>query len=87
MRCKYGFCIVCDKEIAKRCSGCDARKPTEDYTEVQLQWSNGSKMQMACCVECSRDAIWKADKAALTRAVQEAWDAEHGSYDPAVVIV
>lgn len=87
MRCEFGYCIVCDKEIASKCSGCSRRAPNGSYTEVQMNWSNGTKMQMAVCVECSPERIWKADKDAMTKAVWEAWDKTGQKYDKEIVLV
>lgn len=87
MKCERGRCLVCEKEIAKKCSGCDAMTNTQDYTEIELNWSNGSRMRMAVCINCSKDKIWKADKTEMTHAIWDAWDKENGKYDKEVVLV
>lgn len=87
MKCEFGVCIVCEKEIATKCPTCSKRSPSEDYTEVQLNWSNGSKMQTAACLDCSKEKVWKADKTELTHAIWDAWDRSNQSYDREVVIV
>lgn len=87
MKCEYGFCVCCDKEITSKCSSCDYKKPNGDYTEVLLPWSNGSKMSMAVCLGCAPEKIWKADKKELTRAVWDAWDKKGHTYDKEIVIV
>lgn len=88
MRCEYGYCLICDKEIAKKCETCETRKPTDDYTEVQLQWSNGSKMNTAVCVECATQGrVHSADRMEMTKAVWKAWERQGGSYDPTVTLV
>lgn len=87
MRCEYGFCIVCDKEIASKCSGCDTRKPNGQYTEVMLSWSNGSRMSMAVCLDCAPHKIWKTDKKVLTQAVWDAWDKKGHTYDKEIILV
>jgi len=51
-----------------------------------IPWTNGSRMQMACCVACSKGPIWKADKMEMTKAVWAAWDKEGGTYDKEIVI-
>lgn len=87
MRCEYGFCIVCDAEIAPKCGDCSTRKPGGNYTEVELKWSNGARMTTAVCIPCSKDQIWKADKTELTKAVWAAWDRQGHQYDKNIVIV
>jgi hypothetical protein len=87
MRCEFGYCIVCDKEIAPGCGTCGVRKPGPDYTEVQLSMSNKSKMNMACCADCAKDAIWKADKAEMTKALHWKWNKMGHPYDASVMII
>lgn len=89
MKCEHGFCCVCEKEIAKATEEGGPRKPTNDYTEVQVEWSNGSRMQVAVCVDCAKSHAWATPEAkkGLTIAHWEAWDKQGGKYDPKVVIV
>lgn len=87
MKCELGLCIVCDKEIMSKCSGCDAKKRNGEYTEVLLPWSNGSKMAMAVCTDCAPEKVWKADKIEMTKAVWDAWDKKHHTYSKEIVLV
>ncbi len=87
MKCEYGFCLVCEKEIAPRCGKCDSRKPGNQYTEVFLTWSNGSKMKTAVCIECAKKKVWDADKQELTQAIWDAWDRVKAPYSKEIVIV
>lgn len=87
MKCEYGYCLVCEKEIAKSCGTCSTRKPTNDYTEIQLLWSNGSKMATAVCIDCAKGPVWKADKPGMTKAIWDAWDKMNHTYDKEIVIV
>lgn len=87
MKCEFGYCLVCEKEIAPKCGSCEARRPGGQYTEVQLNWSNGSRMNVAVCLDCSKDKVWVADKVAMTQAHFDAWDKCAGQYDREVVIV
>lgn len=88
MKCEKGLCLVCEKVIAEPCGHCgNAWKNNEQYTHVQLQWSNGSRMDVPVCVGCSKDAVWKADKMAMTQAIWDAWDRLGGTYDKAVTLV
>lgn len=85
LRCEFGYCINCDKEIAPKDES-GKRRTGAEYTEVMIPWTNGSRMQMACCVACSKGPIWKADKMEMTKAVWAAWDKEGGTYDKEIVI-
>ncbi len=85
MKCHSGYCLTCDKEIAPVVNG--KRRPGNQYTEVFLDWSNGSRMRTAVCVDCAKANIWTADRSEMTKAIQEAWDAQGGTYDKAVVLV
>lgn len=87
MKCEYGLCLVCEKEIAKPCGECGVKKPTNDYTEVELTWSNGSKMATAVCTECAPERVWKADKDEMTKAVWAAWDKLKHPYSKEIVLV
>lgn len=88
MKCEYGYCLNCEKEIVPSCAGCNGRqKPNEHYTEIELSWSNGSRMKTAVCIDCAHGPIWAADKQELTQAVWDAWDKSSQTYDKEVVIV
>ena len=89
MKCEFGFCLVCDKEIVPACKECGTRKLTKSspYTEVQLPWSNGSRMNVAVCVDCASGPVWKADKKELTQAIWDKWDQMGHNYDKGIVLV
>jgi len=89
MKCEFGFCSVCEKEIAPACPQCSTRKPGSDYTEVEMAWSNGAKMKIAVCVACAVANAHHTQKAKehLTKAHHDHWDKHHGKYDKAVVLV
>lgn len=88
MKCEYGYCLNCEKEIVPICPTCKtARAPNENYTEVELKWSNGAKMKTAVCIQCAKGPIWKADRKSLTQAVWDAWDKSNGDYSKEVVLV
>lgn len=89
MRCEFGYCMVCDREIAKTCTACGAKSKTSEYTEVQVEWSNGSKMQIAICISCAtRHAFATPEaKAGITRAHWDAWNKTGGKYDKEIVVV
>jgi hypothetical protein len=89
MKCEFGYCMLCEKEIAPPCGHCGSRKPGSQYTEVEVQWSNGSIMKIAVCVDCAVKNAHAADvaKDGLTKAHQAHWEKQGGTYDKAVVIV
>lgn len=87
MRCEWGYCLVCDKSLADDCSGCGKKKTNAFYTEIQMPWSNGSKMNVAVCTECAQGRAWKADKMEMTKAIWDAWDKQGARYDKGVTLV
>ncbi len=89
MRGEFGYCVVCDKEIAKQCESCTHKKPTRDYSEVQVEWSNGSKMKVAVCVSCASSHAWATEegKRIITQAHWDVWESRGGKYDKEIVIV
>lgn len=85
MKCKKGLCLICEKEIATPCSHCQKSwTNTEHYTEVQLSWTNGSKMATAVCVDCSKGPVWTANRDEMTQAIWNEWDRLGATYDKAV---
>lgn len=89
MRAEYGYCMICDKEIAKKCSGCDAKVKTNDYTEVEVQWTSGAKMKIGVCIDCAKNHTWATPEAkkGITKAHWDAWDKQGGKYDKEIVLV
>jgi hypothetical protein len=83
------FCAVCDKEIATSCPSCNHKKANGEYTEVQMEWSNGSKMTVAVCVSCAASHAWATPEAkeGITKAHWAAWDKAGGKYSREVVLV
>lgn len=50
---KAGACMVCDKDLRTSCGHCNSKKLTDQYTEVEVEWTNGAKMKIAMCVPCA----------------------------------
>jgi len=88
MICKFGFCSVCEKEISKKCDTCDHRQQTQDYTEVEMQWSNGAKMKVGVCMDCANSHAWTTPQAkeGITKAHWDYWDKGNCTYDKEIVI-
>lgn len=88
MKCEFGFCSVCEKEIAPKDAN-GVRRASGDYTEVQVEWKNGSRMNIGVCVKCATTHSWATSEAkkGLTKAHQEHWTSKGGTFDPEIVIV
>jgi len=78
MKCEYGICLLCEKDLMVSCKSCGHKKPGNNYTEVLLDLNNGSKMPIATCLDC-KDKIAQADKIDILRAVRDGWTKEHDS--------
>ena len=88
MRCEFGYCLVCDAEIADACKECGARKPNSKYTEVHLPTSDGSKLVVAVCTDCAPKKVWESDKREMMQAVQNAWQKQPGgSHKPDLALL
>ncbi len=89
MKCEFGFCTLCEKDIASKCPSCQAKRPGSDYTEVQVTWSNGSLMQIALCLDCATSHLWSTPEAkkGITEAHWLAWEKEGKTFDKEIVIV
>lgn len=86
---EFGKCMVCDKDIAPKCPTCNVRSRGSDYTEVTVEWSNGSKMPIAVCLACAKSHAWNTAhaKARITESHHQHWSSQGGSFDRGVVIV
>ncbi len=86
---RVGTCLVCDQSIAETCQACGIFSKSPNYTEVEIQWSNGCKMNIAICLRCSVDHTWTSPRAKqkIKEAHWDTWDKEGGKYDPEVFIV
>lgn len=76
MKSEYGLCILCEKDLMITCPTCNHKKPGNNYTEVTLDLTNGSKMPIAVCLDC-KDKVFHADMKALMAAVRAGWSKEH----------
>lgn len=88
MKCEYGFCCVCEKEIAPKDAD-GQRYPSNEYSEVQVEWKNGSRMNIAVCLKCATSHVWSTpeSKRGITKAHQDKWTEEGGVFDPGITIV
>lgn len=82
MICQPGLCCVCEKSIA------DGGRPTDQYTQVTVKWSNGSKMDIGVCKGCASSHAWNTPEAkvGITKAHQDYWTKMGGTFDHEVVI-
>lgn len=76
MKAEYGLCLHCEKELMQTCPTCSHKKPGNNYTEVLLNLTTGSKMAVATCLDC-KDKIFNADKKEIMAAVRKGWSKEH----------
>lgn len=86
---EFGYCMLCRKEIAPKCGECGTRKPGSQYTEVSMEWSNGSHMQVAVCLDCAKDNKHTTAqfKQQVTKAHHDHWDEKGEPHDKGVVLV
>ena len=89
MRCEFGYCMICDKETAKICGDCRVKKPTDQYTEVEVAWSNGSRMKIGVCVDCAVSGAYATSeaKSAITDAHWKHWIKSGHRFDEGIVVV
>lgn len=76
MKCEYGLCLVCEKNLMSTCGSCGHKKPGNEYTEVLLDLTNGSKMPVAVCLTC-KDKVHLEDKKQIMHHVRKGWHKEH----------
>lgn len=79
-----GNCLVCNTPIREKPS----MKPLGNYTEVQVAWSNGSKVNVGICQPCAISATWATPegKKSITEWHWNYWDKEGGKYDKEIVV-
>lgn len=86
---KLYHCVVCDTKVHTECGSCGTKKPTDQFTEIESLWSNGSKMKIGLCVPCSLKNVHATPegKEAITQAHFKHWDEMGFVYDKEIVIV
>ncbi len=77
-----GGCVVCDRAIF------DQGKPNEHLTNVEVEWTNKSKMMVGVCKSCARENAHctSAGKQAITKWHHAYWDRHAGRYDKEIVV-
>lgn len=75
--------MICDKPLITD------GKLNGEYTEVEVQWSNGSKMRIAVCKKCATDGTWATDsgKDTITDWHHVYWERSGVAVDREIVIV
>lgn len=76
MKCEYGLCIVCEKDLMIACATCGHKRPGNEYSEVLLKLSNGSLMPIVAC-HAHKDTLHNEDREKIMEAVQLGWRKEH----------
>lgn len=84
-----GFCIICNHKIHTECGTCGVKKFNDQYTEVEMTWSNGSKMKVGVCVHCASKSNHNLPqhKEAITRAHHDHWEESGATPDRTVILV
>lgn len=74
-----GFCILCDKPLFEN----------NEYTEVEVEWSNKSRMKVAICKEDAGTHAW--NKPEGKQKIQEwhwtYWEKQGATVDKGVILV
>lgn len=88
MPCELGYCTICGKKIHTECASCGTKKLTDQYTEVEVEWTNGSKMRVGVCVECAvKNAHHEPHhKKTITKAHHDRWEKHGGKFDKEIVV-
>lgn len=88
MPCELGFCTICGKETKTKCGTCGAVKLTDQYTEVEVVWTNGAKMKVGLCVGCAtKNAHAMPDgKKAITDAHFDHWERSGGAFSREITV-
>lgn len=76
MKSGFGLCLICEKNLMVTCPTCGHKKFGNEYTEVLLDLTNGSKMPIAVCLGC-KDKVHQHDKVEIMKAVRQGWHDEH----------
>lgn len=84
-----GYCMICHGVTHTSCGSCGVKKFTDQHTEVEMRWSNGSKMKVGVCVHCAmKNAHLEAvNKKKITDAHHNHWSEIRATFDPEVTIV
>jgi hypothetical protein len=86
---ELGYCLLCNAKIHTQCGHCGEKKFTDQKTDVEVEWSNGSKMKIGVCVPCAASNAHGTahGKMLVTKAHHDHWDALGQKHDREVVIV
>jgi hypothetical protein len=78
-----GGCVICDKAIFS--SG----RPNENFTQVEVTWSNKSVMPIGVCMDCAGTHKQATDegKRAIEKWHWTFWDAQRARYDKEITLV
>lgn len=89
MTIELGYCLICKVKVHNQCGHCGEKKLTDQFTEVEVMWSNGAKMKIGVCVPCALKNAHATEEG--KRIVQEDhwkhWNELGGKFDREIVIV
>lgn len=74
---KYGHCVNCHKNmlITQVVDQKEITRLTGEYTEVEYMLNDGSKMRVACCINC-KDTIKDNNHPEIMDTVFKGWEKE-----------
>lgn len=80
-----GNCLTCNTPIREKPS----MRALPNYSEVQVVWSNGSKMNVAVCQDCAKNATWATPEGqkSITEWHWNYWTKEGGKFNREIVVV
>lgn len=78
-----GFCMFCDQSLI------DGGRLNGHYSEVEVQWSNGSKMKIGICKDDAEKHAWTTEegKKIITDWHHTYWKNQGATMDEKIVIV
>lgn len=82
------YCMLCGNKTHIECGHCGHVRVNDQYTQVEVQWTNGSKMMIGLCVDCANKNAHQDPqiKAKITELHQAEWDRAGHRFDREVVI-
>lgn len=82
------YCMLCQAKTHVECGSCGHKKPNDQYTQVEVTWTNGAKMQIGICVGCAMKNAHHnpQNKQVITQLHHDYWDGQGHQHDRGVVI-
>ena len=71
-----GVCIYCGRSTHRRCVTCGGKELSDQFTEVEVVFSNHSRGRVGVCLDC-KDKVATASpekKAEMMESIRAGWD-------------